>query len=175
MRLPAEAAVREAALSEAAVREVAVSVIALPNARRENASDPSAVMAVQKVCQNVHFLSCVLLCSLGRTGGCGLPVAIPVASEAGLTWVSSGLVYRRPATLGGRAARSLDQVGEVAGGVEVTIGGVAAVIAGEGPFGQAQFGSHHAAVRTGFAGWEPPVGDDQFSPVPGGFVGELPA
>src|SRR6266568_7672227 len=79
-------------------------------------------------------------------GGDGLPVAVPVARSAGLMRVSSGLVYRRPATRGGRAA---GQGGQVAGGVEIPVHDQAAPLAPEHPLGQAQLGFHRAATRAG--------------------------
>jgi hypothetical protein len=80
----------------------------------------------------------------------------------GLVRVSIGLVYRRPATLGGRAADDLaDECGEVTGSVEIAIEHEGALIAAECPFGQAQFGFHHAIPRTGLGTGIPLVRDVQ--------------
>src|SRR5438876_7640295 len=79
-------------------------------------------------------------------GGDGLPVAVPGARGAGLLRVSSGLVYRRPATRGGRA---VGQGGQVASGVEIPVHDQAAPLAPEHPLGQAQLGFHRAATRAG--------------------------
>jgi hypothetical protein len=74
--------------------------------------------------------------------------------------------YGPPATLGGRAAGDLaDECGEVTGGVQVAIEHVAALIAAECAFGQAQFGFHRVAVRTAVAGDALPT-IFKFSPLP---------
>jgi hypothetical protein len=90
----------------------------------------------------------------------GLPVAIPGCPQGvGLVRVSIGLVYRRPATLGRRAAGDLaEECGEVPGSAPVAIEHDGALIAAECPFGQAQLGCHHATTRTGLGGRVPAVG-----------------
>jgi hypothetical protein len=60
----------------------------------------------------------------------------------GLVRVSIGLVYRRPATLDGRAGDLADECCEVTGSAPVAIEHDGALIAAECPFGQAQLGCH---------------------------------
>src|SRR5258706_8540169 len=93
---------------------------------------------------------------------------------AGLVWVSIGLVYRRPRN-SGRTCRHnpAHELGEVAGGVEIAIEHETALIAAECPFGQAQFGFHHATGRTGLGGRVPAVRDVHGAPGPTGFVLDL--
>jgi hypothetical protein len=89
----------------------------------------------------------------------------------GLVRVSIGLVDRRPATLGGRATdRLTDERGEVTGSIEIAIEHEAALIAAECPFGQAQFGFHHATTRTSLGIGVPPVRNVQPHTRPAGFV-----
>src|SRR6266702_1015515 len=97
----------------------------------------------------------------------GLPVAVPDARDTGLVRVSSGLVYRRPATRGGRA---VGQGGQVAGGVEIPVHDQAAPLAPEHPLGQAQLGFHRAATRAGLRGRVEPVGGHQPPAVPCGLL-----
>jgi hypothetical protein len=69
----------------------------------------------------------------------------------GLVQISNGLVYRRPATRGGRATDHLtDECGEVTGSAPVAIEHEGALIAAECPFGQAQLGFHHAPEQLGY-------------------------
>src|SRR5262249_11548156 len=85
---------------------------------------------------------------------------------AGLARVSSGLVYRRPATRGG----PLNQGREVAGRIEVTIQRVTALSAAESALGQAQLGFHRATARTRLGTGIPPAGDVHARTSPGSLV-----
>src|SRR4030088_410555 len=110
---------------------------------------------------------------LTRTGWCGSSRGgTRCPRGAGLVWGSIGLVYRRPRTLG-EDVPPVDLVHErveVAGGVEVAIEHEVALIASECPFGQAQFGFHHATGRTGLGGRVPAARDVQGSAGPTVFV-----
>ena len=92
------------------------------------------------------------------TQGLSLPVAVPVAAGGGLTWVSSGLVFRPAATRLGRLGR---ERGQVARGVEVPVEPGTAVLADELPLGEGELGSHRTTRRAGLGRRVPPVGDDQ--------------
>ncbi|MEO6088556.1 MAG: hypothetical protein ABIQ18_36135 [Umezawaea sp.] len=66
-------------------------------------------------------------------------------------------------------------MGEVAGGVEITIEHQRALLAAEHPVGEAQLGFHHATARTGFRGRVPAVRDVHGTPDPTGLVLDLAA
>ena len=74
-----------------------------------------------------------------------LPVAVPVAAQGGLTWVSSGLVYRPAATRLGRLGR---ERGQVARGAPIPVEPGAAVLAHELPLGESELGSHRTTEQT---------------------------
>src|SRR4030088_954529 len=91
--------------------------------------------------------------------------AVPVLpTEVVRGWRFTATCRARPGLLVGSTpcfcvARPLqvDVLLEVDRGVEVPVQGQAAVLAGEGPLSQAQFGFHCAAAGASFRGGEPPV------------------
>src|SRR5687767_8302099 len=102
-----------------------------------------------------HRLAGVALAP-GRTGS--LPVAVPVATSGGLTWVSSRLFHVRTQLAQDDPVR---ERGQVERGVEVPVQPGATGLAGELPLGEGELGSHRTTRRAGLAGGIPPVGDDK--------------
>ena len=87
--------------------------------------------------------------ALPTRGGWCFPGQYPLPTDVGLTWVSLGLVSRRPATRGGRTTGHLDhKLGKVPGGIEITIEYEAALVAGKHSDTQRQFGFHCATIRA---------------------------
>jgi hypothetical protein len=89
-------------------------------------------------------------------------LGLPVGSTSGL---------RLPATLGD----GLHELGEVTGGVQVTIHDQPASLAAEGALGEGELGFHPPAPRACLGGGEEPVGHHQSAAVPLGLVAEQAA
>src|SRR5918992_2324629 len=116
-----------------------------------------------------HRLTGVALAP-GRAGS--LPVAIPAATDGGLTWVSSGLFRVRTQLALDDPVR---ERGQVQRGIEVPVQPGAAGLADELPLGEGELGSHRTTRRAGSAGGIPPVNHVHARTGLRGLVGDLAA